>query len=161
MNNAPVFIKIDSYKEVLNIIDVIKAKIDKSKELLEKINQLKAEEDEELMQFLLKKGADFFLENRYKNSAVKILYSSKLYVSIILSIKSPSDSKISSGKNTISILPLVIIIPLFEKFSSILSNSTSEGFSFIIYKIKSINGSSDEITGLNLGSYKATFIQVR
>jgi hypothetical protein len=51
MNNTPIFIKIDSYKEVLEIIDVIKAKIDKSKELLETINQLKAEEDEELMEW--------------------------------------------------------------------------------------------------------------
>ncbi len=49
MNNTPVFIKIDSYKEVLDIIDVIKIKIDKTKEIFGKINQLKAEEDEELM----------------------------------------------------------------------------------------------------------------
>jgi hypothetical protein len=51
MNNTPVFIKVDSYKEVLDIIDVIKAKIDQSKELLEHINQLKAEEDEQLLEW--------------------------------------------------------------------------------------------------------------
>lgn len=51
MHNTPVFIKIDAYKEVLDIIDVIKAKIDQSKELFEKINQLKAEEDEELLEW--------------------------------------------------------------------------------------------------------------
>jgi hypothetical protein len=51
MNNTPVFIKIDSYKEVLDIIDVIKAKLDKSKSLLKQINQIKAEEDEELLEW--------------------------------------------------------------------------------------------------------------
>ncbi len=51
MNNTPVFIKIDSYKEVLDIIDVIKAKLDKSKKILKQINQVKAEEDEELLEW--------------------------------------------------------------------------------------------------------------
>ncbi len=51
MNNTPVFIKIDSYKEVLDIIDVVKAKLDKSKSILKQINQIKAEEDEELLEW--------------------------------------------------------------------------------------------------------------
>jgi len=51
MNNTPIFIKIDSYKEVLDIIDVVKAKLDKSKSILKQINQIKAEEDEELLEW--------------------------------------------------------------------------------------------------------------
>ena len=51
MNNTPVFIKIDSYKEVLDIIDVVKAKLDTSKSILKQINQIKAEEDEELLEW--------------------------------------------------------------------------------------------------------------
>lgn len=49
MNNAPVFIKIDAYKEVLDIIDVVKAKMDKCKDMLDELDQLKAEEDEYIM----------------------------------------------------------------------------------------------------------------
>jgi len=51
MNSAPVFVKIDEYKEVLDIIDVIKAKIDKAKDILDDINQVKTEEDEELIEW--------------------------------------------------------------------------------------------------------------
>lgn len=49
MNNTPVFIKIDAYNEVLDIIDVVKAKMDKCKDILEEIDQLKVEEDEQVM----------------------------------------------------------------------------------------------------------------
>ncbi len=51
MNSAPVFVKIDAYKEVLDTIDVIKAKIDKAKKIYEELNQVKAEEDEELIEW--------------------------------------------------------------------------------------------------------------
>ncbi len=51
MNTAPVFIKIEDYKEVLDVIDVIKAKINKSKALLEQVNEIKAEEDEQLIEW--------------------------------------------------------------------------------------------------------------
>jgi len=49
MNNTPVFIKIDSYNEVLDIIDVVKAKMKKCKNTLDEIDQLKTEEDEQIM----------------------------------------------------------------------------------------------------------------
>jgi len=49
--NAPVFVKIDTYKEVLDIIDVIKSKLDNSKDLLDEINDLKAQEDEEIIEW--------------------------------------------------------------------------------------------------------------
>ena len=45
---TPVFVKIDEYKEVLDILDVIKSKIDNAKGLLHDIQKLKDEEDREL-----------------------------------------------------------------------------------------------------------------
>lgn len=45
---TPVFVKIEEYKDVLDIIDVIKAKIQDAKDTLTEINQLKEEEDHEL-----------------------------------------------------------------------------------------------------------------
>jgi hypothetical protein len=45
---TPVFVKIEEYKEVLDIIDVIKAKLGKAKDTLNQINVLKEEEDGEL-----------------------------------------------------------------------------------------------------------------
>ncbi len=45
---APVFVKIDEYKEVLDILDVIKNKINGAEGMLKEIKQLKDEEDREL-----------------------------------------------------------------------------------------------------------------
>lgn len=45
---TPVFVKIDEYKEVLDIIDVVKGKLAEAKETIEEIGQLKAKEDREL-----------------------------------------------------------------------------------------------------------------
>ena len=45
---TPVFVKIEEYKEVLDIIDVIKAKLGKARDTLNQINVLKEEEDREL-----------------------------------------------------------------------------------------------------------------
>ena len=45
---APVFVKIDEYKEVLDILDVIKGKIETAQNTLNEIKQLKDEEDREL-----------------------------------------------------------------------------------------------------------------
>jgi hypothetical protein len=47
--SSPVYVKIDEYKEILDIVNVIKKKLAESKELLDKINQLKAEEDQEIL----------------------------------------------------------------------------------------------------------------
>lgn len=46
--SMPVFVKIEDYKDVLDIIDMIKSKIAEAKEALAKINELKNEEDAEL-----------------------------------------------------------------------------------------------------------------
>ena len=45
---SPVFVKIDEYKDVLEIIGIIKDKIEDARSTLGKINELKNEEDSEL-----------------------------------------------------------------------------------------------------------------
>lgn len=47
-NGMPVFIKIDEYKEVIEIMRVIKKKLEEAKSILYKINELKNKEDAEL-----------------------------------------------------------------------------------------------------------------
>ena len=42
----PVFVKIDDYQEILNIVDVIKANLLKTKTTINSINELKKKEDE-------------------------------------------------------------------------------------------------------------------
>lgn len=49
--NLPVFVKINDYKEVLNIVDVMKQKLKETSKTLEKIKVLKAEEDKELQEW--------------------------------------------------------------------------------------------------------------
>ena len=44
----PVYVKIDEYKEILEIIGIIKDRIAEAKEILAKISELKNEEDAEL-----------------------------------------------------------------------------------------------------------------
>jgi hypothetical protein len=48
MKEAPVFIKIDEYKDVLDIIELTKGKVEEARKLIEKINELKNAEDSEL-----------------------------------------------------------------------------------------------------------------
>lgn len=45
---TPVFVKIDEYKEVLDILEVIKGKIDVAQKTLKEVKKLKDEEDREL-----------------------------------------------------------------------------------------------------------------
>jgi len=47
-DEMPVFVKIDEYKDVINVMNMVKNKIDEAKETLGKINELKNEEDAEL-----------------------------------------------------------------------------------------------------------------
>jgi hypothetical protein len=44
----PIFVKLDEYKDILDIINLIKNKMDEAKSILGKINELKNEEDSEL-----------------------------------------------------------------------------------------------------------------
>lgn len=45
---APVFVKIDNYKDVVDVFDLIKEKLGQAKRVLGDINELKNEEDSEL-----------------------------------------------------------------------------------------------------------------
>lgn len=47
-NGAPVFVRIDEYKGVLEIMGLIKDKLNEARDTLGKINELKNEEDSEL-----------------------------------------------------------------------------------------------------------------
>jgi len=44
----PVYVKVDNYKDILDVINMIKNKIAEARETLGKINELKNEEDAEL-----------------------------------------------------------------------------------------------------------------
>lgn len=48
MDKAPVFVKMDEYKDIMDIVSLMREKIGQAKFLLDKIAQLKAQEDEEL-----------------------------------------------------------------------------------------------------------------
>lgn len=50
-NSVPVFVKIDNYKEVLDIIDVMKKKLKETKMQLAKVKELKTQEDQELQEW--------------------------------------------------------------------------------------------------------------
>ena len=45
---APVFVKIDDYKDVLDVLDLIKDRLGEAKRTLADINELKNDEDSEL-----------------------------------------------------------------------------------------------------------------
>lgn len=49
--NLPVFVKIADYKEVLNVVDVMKQKLKETTQTLDKIKELKAEEDKEIQEW--------------------------------------------------------------------------------------------------------------
>ena len=49
--NIPVFVKIKDYKEVLDIVDVMKQKLKETTKTLNNIKQLKVEEDKELQEW--------------------------------------------------------------------------------------------------------------
>ena len=49
--NLPVFVKINDYKEILDIVDVMKQKLKETTQTLDKIKQLKSEEDKELQEW--------------------------------------------------------------------------------------------------------------
>jgi len=49
MEKAPVFVKVNDYEEVLNLLENVKRKVRESRDVLIKLNELKAEEDRELL----------------------------------------------------------------------------------------------------------------
>ena len=48
IDEAPVFVKIEDYKDILDILELIKNKLNEAKETLGNLNELKNEEDSEL-----------------------------------------------------------------------------------------------------------------
>lgn len=46
--NMPVYVRIEEYKDVLDVMNLIKSKIAEAKETLAKLNDIKNEEDAEL-----------------------------------------------------------------------------------------------------------------
>ena len=48
MNKAPVFVKIDDYKDIADIINLTRSKIKQAKYLIDKIKELKSKEDAEI-----------------------------------------------------------------------------------------------------------------
>jgi predicted nuclease with TOPRIM domain len=44
----PVFIKVDEYKDIIDMVELTQEKVKEARALLEKLNELKAEEDAEL-----------------------------------------------------------------------------------------------------------------
>jgi virulence-associated protein VapD len=49
--NLPVFVKINDYKDVLDVVDVMKQKLKETTQTLNKIKALKIEEDKELQEW--------------------------------------------------------------------------------------------------------------
>lgn len=49
--NVPVFVKINDYKEILDIVDVMKQKLTETKKSIMKINDLKEQENQEIDQW--------------------------------------------------------------------------------------------------------------
>ena len=47
-SGMPVFVKVDEYREILDVLDMIKGKIKEIRETLRSINSLRNEEDSEL-----------------------------------------------------------------------------------------------------------------
>jgi len=48
---APVFVKVDEYKDIADVISLMREKIHQAKDLLDKVADLKAKEDAELAQW--------------------------------------------------------------------------------------------------------------
>ena len=47
-SGAPVFVKVDDYKEVLEVLDMVKGKLDEIRSTLDNINELRNHEDAEV-----------------------------------------------------------------------------------------------------------------
>jgi len=45
---APVFVKVDEYKEILDVLDMVKAKISEIRDTLGSVNEIRNEEDAEV-----------------------------------------------------------------------------------------------------------------
>ncbi len=50
-SKAPIFIKVDEYKEVLDLVNLLKSKLEEASGLIEEINELKNREDTEVQEW--------------------------------------------------------------------------------------------------------------
>ncbi len=48
MEKAPVFVKVDEYKSILELLETIKQRLDQARQLLAKVNELKQQEDQQI-----------------------------------------------------------------------------------------------------------------
>ncbi|MBW3000131.1 hypothetical protein KY339_05655 [Candidatus Woesearchaeota archaeon] len=48
MEEKPIFVKLDEYSDISDIINLVRKKLDEAKSLLEQINKLREQEDAEL-----------------------------------------------------------------------------------------------------------------
>lgn len=48
MNDMPVFVKVEDFKDALDVMNMIRLKIEDAKKTLEKVHELKSEEETEL-----------------------------------------------------------------------------------------------------------------
>ena len=48
MKGAPVFVKVDEYKEIVEVLDMVKAKLSEIRQTISGMNELRDEEDAEL-----------------------------------------------------------------------------------------------------------------
>ncbi|HLC19577.1 MAG TPA: hypothetical protein VJK72_01565 [Candidatus Nanoarchaeia archaeon] len=48
MNDMPVYVKVEDYKDALDVMNMIRLKIEDAKKTLEKVHELKSEEETEL-----------------------------------------------------------------------------------------------------------------
>jgi len=51
MENIPIYVKVDKYKELLEVLKTINAKLQAVDKTIDKINNLKSQEDEQLRQW--------------------------------------------------------------------------------------------------------------
>ena len=51
MAGASVFVKIDDYKDVLDVLDLVKGKVEEIRATLDNLNALRKEEDDEIQQW--------------------------------------------------------------------------------------------------------------
>lgn len=50
-NEMPIFVKIDEYRDILDVIDLIKVKVREADAIITRINEMKKEEDLELAEW--------------------------------------------------------------------------------------------------------------
>lgn len=74
-DSMPIYVKVENYKDVLDLITIVKEKLNETKSLLNRLHELKAEEDAEIE--LWSSGVDE-IEQKVENID-KMLYEPNNY----------------------------------------------------------------------------------